>query len=191
MLQDIQQDIVENHIKEALVTLGLDLSDPNLTDTPKRIAKMWQNDFCQNVGREFDNFTVFPNTNRYNQMIISEAIEFSSVCSHHFVHFSGLCWLGYIPNEHIIGKSKISRLVDFYSHKPQIQEGLTHEILNCFVNNVQPLGCMVVMKAVHNCEHCRGAKKHAPMTTSAIYGNFDQATTRMEFLELLKLEHSK
>lgn len=187
----LQDNMISDHIAAFFTEMGLDLSDPNLKDTPKRIARMWMNDFCQNVGKEFENFTVFPNTDKYNQMITSESMEFSSVCSHHFVPFSGICWLGYIPDQYIIGKSKISRLVDFYSKKPQIQEGLTHEILNCFVENVKPLGCMVIMKAVHSCEHCRGARKHAPMATSAIYGNFDQATTRMEFLELIKLNHTK
>jgi GTP cyclohydrolase I len=152
---------------------------------------MWKNEFCLNVNKEFTEFTVFPNEKKYNQMITSEAIEFSSICSHHFVNFSGLCWLGYIPDQLIIGKSKISRLVEFYSRKPQIQEGLTHEILNCFVKNVKPVGCIVVMKAIHNCEYCRGARKHAPMTTSAIHGNFSQIQTRTEFFQLINLPHSK
>lgn len=173
-------------LQQSMEELGLDLSDPNLKDTPKRIAKMWANDFCANVGKEFENFTTFP-SNNYNQMIISEAMPFVSVCGHHFVHFSGKCWVGYIPNEKIVGKSKISRMVDFYCKKPQIQEGLTQEILDCFVKNMEPLGCIVVMKAVHNCELCRGAKKYAPMTTSAIYGNFDDQKVRSEFFELIKL----
>lgn len=168
--------------------LGLDLEDENLKGTPHRIAKMWVNDFCGNVGKKFNNFKLFPNNNDYDQMVISSEIPFSSVCSHHFVHFSGKAWFGYIPDKFLIGKSKISRLIDFYCKKPQLQENLGEEIVDDFVSNVRPLGCMLIMKAVHNCEFCRGANKYAPMVTSVIRGNFDDNKVRNEMLQLISLK---
>lgn len=178
----------KGYIEEILTYLGVNIKDPNFEETPQRILKMWKNDFCANIGKEFTDFKVFPNEKNYNQMITSEEITFSSVCGHHFVNFSGKAWLGYIPNDYLIGKSKISRLVKFYCKKPQIQEELTDEILNAFVENVKPKGAMLIMKAVHNCEYCRGSRTYAPMTTSAIFGSFDQDKTRSEFLSLLKLK---
>ncbi len=178
----------KSYLEEIFTYLGLDINDPNLKETPHRILRMWQNDFCQNVGKEFTNFKSFPNTNNYNQMITSEEIEFSSVCSHHFVNFSGKAWFGYIPDEYLIGKSKVSRLIKHYCLKPQIQEQLTHEILNIFVQNIKPKGAMLIMKAVHACEYCRGSRTYSPMTTSAIYGAFDEEKVRNEFLSLIQLK---
>jgi GTP cyclohydrolase I len=170
--------------------LNLDINDPNLIDTPKRILKMWRHDFCNTVGKEFTDFKSFPNTDvfgGYNQMITSEEIEFSSVCSHHFLPFSGKAWFGYIPDELIIGKSKPGRLIKHYCMRPQLQENLVHAIMNTFVQNIKPKGAMLIMKAVHGCEYCRGSKTYSPMTTSAIYGVFDQEKVRNEFLSLIQL----
>ena len=168
--------------------LNLNLGDENLKGTPHRIAKMWINDFCANVDKKFNNFKLFLNESQYDQMIISSEIPFSSVCSHHFIHFSGKAWFGYIPNKFLIGKSKISRLIDFHCKKPQLQENLGEEIVEDFVFNVRPLGCMLIMKAVHNCEFCRGATKYAPMVTSVIRGNFDDNKVRNEMLQLISLK---
>jgi len=183
----LHEDDIKN-IKIILKKLGLDITDENLIDTPLRILKMWKDDFCVNVDKEFTDFKSFSNIHSYNQMIISEEIQFSSVCSHHFIPFSGKAWFGYIPHSLLIGKSKVSRLIKHYCLKPQLQENLTHEILNCFVENIEPKGAMLIMKAVHDCEFCRGSRTYSPMTTSAIYGVFDQEKTRNEFLSLLQLK---
>lgn len=179
------QELIKKIFKH---NLKLDLDNPNLKETPHRIAKMWVTDFCANVDKKFTGFKLFPKESNYDQMAISSEIPFSSVCSHHFVHFSGKAWFGYIPDKFLIGKSKIARLIDFHCKKPQLQENLGEEIVDDFIQNVQPLGCMFIMKAVHNCEFCRGANKYAPMITSVIRGNFDNHKVRNEMLQLINLK---
>ena len=158
---------------ERLLTegLGLDLSDPNLSDTPKRVARMYCREFFASVGKEFDGWTFFPNNHQYDEIVNPGTIDFVSVCSHHFLPFSGQAWILYVPENVLIGASKAARLVDFYSRRPQIQENLTHQILHSFVLNVKPKGAMVVMKAIHGCMSHRGVKQtRSNMTTSAVYG---------------------
>ncbi len=179
---------LETFIKLMLTEgLGLDLSDPNLSGTPQRIARMYLEEFFVGVGKEFDDFTVFPNTKKYSQLIISEEIDFVSVCSHHFLPFNGRAYFGYIPDEYVVGLSKLSRVVCHYAARPQLQENLTHEILECFVNAVKPKGAMLILRAFHQCQSLRGAKQaNAMMTTSALYGVFEtNEATRQEMLSLI------
>jgi len=185
----------ENIVKTCFKTLmesglGLDLSDPNLEDTPGRVARMFCREFFSSVGHEFEDFKTFPNTHGYNTIIISDKIHFVSVCSHHFLPFMGFAWILYIPNEHLIGASKMARLVEHYSRRPQIQENLCHEIMNAFVEGVEPKGAMVVMRAVHNCMACRGVKQYADsgLGTSAVFGDFStHSSLETKGYELIKL----
>jgi GTP cyclohydrolase I len=174
---------------DILCELGLDLSDPNLLNTPQRLAKMYL-DLFENVGKDFLNFTTFPNNDKkYDQIILSDKIFFSSMCAHHFMPFMGRAWIMYIPNQQLIGASKMVRLVHHYAKRPQIQEQLTHDILNQFVKHIEPQGAMVVLKAVHGCMVCRGVKQEgaASMVTSAIYGCFSQDSIRNEAFNLMNL----
>jgi GTP cyclohydrolase I len=120
---------------------------------------------------------------------MSDRIYFTSICSHHFLPFTGLAWVSYIPNHSLVGASKMSRLVEHYSSRPQLQENLTHQVLNTFVNAIEPEGAMVVMRAVHSCMTCRGVKQTggAGMQTSALHGAFFKAEVKSEALELIKL----
>lgn len=181
---------IEHIIQRLLTTgLGFDLSDPNLAGTPKRIAEMYVNEFFCGVGREFDDFSLFPNTEKYDQLIVSEQIEFVSICSHHFLPFQGKAWFGYIPGEHLVGISKLSRIVTHYAARPQLQEKLSHEILNRFVDVIKPRGAMLIIKARHSCQSIRGAKQpEAIMTTSAIYGLFEQQCAREEMLNIINTQ---
>lgn len=169
--------------------LGFDLSDPNLTDTPKRIAKMLTGEFFAKVDEEFDGFTVFPNDKEYNQIVMVDNIHFVSMCSHHFLPFVGKAWMLYIPDKTIVGVSKIPRLIAHYSARPQLQELLAHDIINRFIEIVQPKGAMIVMRATHECMACRGAKQFggSGMVTSALYGAFEQQATREEAMSLINL----
>jgi GTP cyclohydrolase IA len=181
--------ITENHLRAALTEgLGFDLSDPNLTETPKRIAKMYCNELFKNVDKEYNDFKSFPNTHGYDQIIVSDRISFVSVCAHHFLPFTGLAWLLYIPDKVLIGASKMARLVDHYSKRPQIQENLCHEILHRFDSELKPLGCMVFMKGIHDCMRCRGAKQpNAGMITSAVKGAFTDSSLESKGLEIIKI----
>lgn len=154
--------------------LGFDLLDPNLMDTPKRLAKMYCQEFFENVGKDFDDFKAFPNIHKYNQIIMSDSIHFVSVCSHHFLPFSGRAWILYIPGDKLVGASKMAKLVNHYSKRPQLQENLCHEIVNRFFEIVEPEGVMVVMRAEHGCMKHRGAKQYdgANLVTSAVKGSF-------------------
>jgi GTP cyclohydrolase I len=169
--------------------LGFDLNDPNLIGTPDRIAKMYCNEWFKGVNSEFDDFKSFPNTEKYQQIICFDNIHFSSICSHHFLPFSGYAWLLYIPKDTLVGASKPSRLIDHYSSRPQLQENLTHQILNRFVEKIKPLGAMVFMRALHECMRCRGAKQtnNAGMITDAIDGCFFEPEMENKCLKLIEL----
>lgn len=170
--------------------LGFDLSDPNLTHTPQRMAKMYVTEFFAGVDTEFEGFSVFPNEEEYDQLIIAERLRFVSICAHHFLPFLGLAWFGYIPDKRLVGLSKIARVVSHYAARPQLQENLTHEILNRFVEEVRPKGAMLILKATHGCQSCRGVRQtETHMATSAVYGALEEdEKVRTEMLSILKLD---
>jgi len=170
--------------------LGLDLTDPNLKNTPERVAKMMCRELLKNIEGDFDGYTCFPNDDGYSQIVMIDNIHFVSMCSHHFLPFEGKAWILYIPNKLLPGASKSARVVEFYASRPQLQERLCHQVLNNFVEKVQPLGCMVYMRAIHQCMRCRGVKQYsgAGMSTSAIHGVFDkEAVARQEGLDMIKM----
>jgi len=169
--------------------LGLDMEDPNLVGTPDRVARMYCREFFANVGKEFTNFKSFPNDKGYDQIIMADNIDFVSVCSHHFLPFTGKAWILYIPDKKLTGLSKMARVVTHYAARPQIQETLCHDILASFVKNIQPLGAMIFMRAEHACMQCRGAKQaNAGMGTSQIWGVFkENPNIKSEGLDLIKI----
>ena len=170
--------------------LGFDLSDPNLSNTPARVAKMYCREFFCNFDKEFDDFKSFPNTYGYNEIILSDRIYSVSMCSHHFLPFYGHAWVSYLPQDKLIGASKMSRMVNHYACRPQLQEHLCHQILQCMVEGLKPRGAMVVIRAVHGCMTCRGVRQTngAGMITSAIQGEFlKDADLKMEGMDLIKL----
>ena len=173
--------------------LGFDLRDPNLSETPKRIAKMYIDEFFCNVDKEFTDFKSFPNSKRYSQIIMFDHISFTSMCSHHFLPFSGLGWVLYIPQDKLIGASKAARLVEHYAARPQLQENLAEEIAWRFMDAINPQGVMVLLQAVHGCMKCRGVKQYAGagMGTSVVTGCFlDQPHIKAEAFEMIKISMS-
>lgn len=166
--------------------LGLDLSDPNLKDTPDRVARMYCQDFFNS---ENPKLTIFPNRSKCDEIIMVDNIPFVSICAHHFLPFSGLAWLLYIPDKYLIGASKASRLINYYCSTPQNQEELTENIVIGFNLNVEPKGTMLVMRAVHDCMFCRGVKtgRYSGLTTSKRTGSFEVETTKNEGLKLIEL----
>ena len=168
--------------------LGLDLTDANLNGTPDRIARMWANEFCKNIDREFEDYSSFPNTYNYDSIIVSDTIEFVSMCSHHFLPFYGKGWVAYMPNERLVGLSKMSRAIQHYAARPQLQENLCHQVLNNFNTYVKPKGCMVILKAVHGCIACRGAMQpNQKMITSAVSGVAKELSFKSEVFSLINL----
>lgn len=186
----------ENIVRECLTRmltegLGLDLTDPNLSETPDRIARTYCQEFFSGLNPDnTPKITVFPNDQNYNEIIMMDNIPFVSMCSHHFLPFQGLAWFMYIPKRLLIGASKVSRIITHIAARPQLQERLTSEVMNFFVQKLEPQGAMLVMRAVHGCMSCRGIKQglDGGMVTSAVYGSFAElVSTRNEGLELIKL----
>jgi GTP cyclohydrolase I len=173
-------------MREIIALLGLDLSDPNLTETPDRVAKMYLEMFRGLSEGAEPKITVFPNDEKYSAMVMEKDIPFYSLCSHHFVPFYGHAHLAYIPNDKIVGLSKMPRIVEFYARRPQLQERLTEQIAGFMEDQLLPQGVMVVVEARHLCVEMRGVKKPGAKTvTSAIRGIFYNRPVREEFLDLL------
>jgi GTP cyclohydrolase I len=173
-------------MRRIIDSLGLDPRDPNLAGTPERVAKMYLEMFHGLSEGAEPTVTIFPNQEHYTAMIMEKDIPFYSMCSHHFVPFYGHAHVAYIPNERIVGLSKMPRIVEFYARRPQLQERLTEQIAGFMAEKLQPQGVMVVVEARHLCVEMRGVKKPGALTvTSAIRGIFFNRSVREEFLDLL------
>ena len=181
------KDKISHHISEIINAAGFNRKDPNLADTPQRVAKAWVDELWSGCFTEAPKITVFPNTKQYDQMIISGPIDVKSMCSHHWLPFIGSAWVGYLPGDHVCGLSKLSRIVDWYARRPQIQEELTQQILEHVIETLHPKGAMVVIESKHFCMCSRGVNQNdSVMITSAIHGVFDDVATRAEFMNLIK-----
>jgi GTP cyclohydrolase I len=177
---------IAGHVRAIIEALGLDPSDPNLQDTDERVAKMYLEMFRGLSEGAEPRVTVFPNEERYTAMVMEKDIPFYSMCAHHFVPFYGHAHVAYIPNERIVGLSKIPRIVEFYACRPQLQERLTEQVAAFMAEKLAPQGVMVVIEARHLCVEMRGVKKPGALTvTSAIRGIFFNRPVREEFLDLL------
>jgi GTP cyclohydrolase I len=168
--------------------LGLDPSkDANLVDTDRRVAKLYLDIFSGLDEGTRPKLTTFPNEEGYTAMVMEKEIPFYSMCSHHFVPFYGHGHIAYIPNEKIVGLSKLPRLLDFFARRPQLQERLTEQVASTLEEELKPQGVMVVIEARHLCVEMRGVKKPGAVTvTSAIRGIFLEKAVREEFLDLLR-----
>lgn len=172
--------------REILKALGVDPDREGLAKTPERVAKALQ--FLTH-GYDLDPAQILRSAmfkEEYQQMVIVKDIEIYSLCEHHLLPFFGKAHVAYIPNGHIVGLSKIPRVVDAYARRLQVQERLTVEVRNCIHDTLRPLGVAVVIEAQHLCMVMRGIQKqHSIATTSAFTGEFEQERTRGEFLRLI------
>jgi len=166
--------------------LGEDATREGLLKTPERAAKAMQ--FLTH-GYELDAKKILKSAmfkEDYSEMVIVKDIELYSLCEHHLLPFFGKAHVAYIPNGHIVGLSKIPRVIDVFARRLQVQERLTHEVLNCIHDTLNPLGVAVVIEARHMCMMMRGVQKqNSTTTTSAFKGAFENVETRMEFLNLI------
>jgi len=173
-------------MRAIIEALGLGPSDPNLKDTAERVAKMYLEMFHGLSEGAEPRVTVFPNDERYTAMVMEKHVPFYSMCAHHFVPFYGHAHVAYIPNDRIVGLSKIPRIIEFYARRPQLQERLTEQVAAFMAEKLAPQGVMVVVEARHLCVEMRGVKKPGALTvTSAIRGIFFNRPVREEFLDLL------
>jgi GTP cyclohydrolase I len=175
------------HMAEVLRELRLDPEDPNFQETPERVAKMYLEMFNGLFGGAEPKVTTFPNEEGYHHMVIEREIPFYSMCAHHFVPFYGHAHIAYIPDETIVGLSKLPRILEFYAKRPQLQERLTEQVAEFLMRKLEPLGVMVVIEARHLCVEMRGVKKPGALTTtSALRGCFSDRKVREEFLALVQ-----
>jgi len=182
-------DELASHYKQVLTLLGEDSEREGLQKTPMRVAKAMQ---VLTRGYTQDPHKVLTDAlfeEKYNQMVIVKDIDFFSMCEHHILPFYGKAHVAYIPNGYITGLSKIARVVDIFSHRLQVQERLTEQIMQCINDTLKPQGVMVVIEAKHMCMQMRGVEKQNSITTTSAYsGVFESSKTRNEFMDLLRGE---
>ena len=185
--QSRKVEVLAHHVRGILTTLGLDLKDPNLSETDVRVAKMYIEMFHGLEEGAEPKVTTFPNDECYSHMVMEKDIPFYSMCAHHLVPFYGHAHIAYIPNERILGLSTFARILEFYAKRPQLQERITEQVVTFLQEKLQPKGAMVVIEARHLCVEMRGVKKPGALTvTSALRGIFHQKPVREEFLDLLR-----
>lgn len=188
---DQERDNTELAVRQLLRWVGEDPEREGLRETPSRVVKAWKEmtvgygqDPADVLGTDFD-------IGRYDEMVISPRIEFYSNCEHHMLPFFGVCYAGYLPNRktlRVVGLSKLSRVVDIFAQRLQVQERLTLQIADAIEEHLKASGVMVVIEAKHFCMCSRGVgKQQASMITSAVRGLMKQPTVRAEFLSLIAL----
>lgn len=182
-------DDLAGHYRHVLQLLGEDPSREGLEKTPMRVAKAMQ---VLTRGYTQDPHKVLTDAlfaEKYDQMVIVKDIDFFSMCEHHMLPFYGKAHVAYIPNGYITGLSKIARVVDIFSHRLQVQERLTEQVMQCINDTLKPQGVMVVIEAKHMCMQMRGVEKQNSITTTSAYsGVFESSKTRNEFMDLLRGE---
>ncbi len=179
-------DGVKNRYKDIITDLGEDTDRDGLLKTPERAAKAMQ---FLTQGYDQDAAEILKSAmfkESYNEMVIVKDIELYSLCEHHILPFFGKAHIAYIPNGHIVGLSKIPRIVDVFARRLQVQERLTEQILDCINDTLKPQGVAVVIEASHMCMMMRGVQKqNSVTTTSGFRGAFKNMETRTEFLKLI------
>jgi len=177
---------VAQAFRQVMEALELDLGDPNLADTPQRVARAYTELFAGLRQGAEPELRTFPNEEHYSQMVAVTGIPFYSLCAHHFLPFFGRAHVAYLPGERILGLSKLARVVELMARRPQVQERLTEQVIELLDRRLSPAGVMVVVQARHFCMEMRGvAKTGALTTTSALRGAFEEERTRQEFLALV------
>ena len=182
----MDKDTIAQLITELITALGEDVQREGLTNTPMRVAKAYETIFGGYTQNPRDVLTTFDGEH-YDEMIICRDIDFYSTCEHHLQPFFGRVHVGYIPNDRIVGISKIPRLVDIFARRLQNQERLTMQIAESIHEHLNPKGVGVVVEAEHLCMKARGVEKqNSKVMTSSFRGNFKiDPKTRAEFLNLI------
>lgn len=182
---DTSDEVRSNYIN-IIKELGEDTMREGLLKTPERAAKamLFLTQGYQQDASEVLKSAMFKES--YNEMVIVKDIELYSLCEHHILPFFGKAHVAYIPNGHIVGLSKIPRIVDIFARRLQVQERLTEQILDCINDTLKPQGVAVVIEASHMCMMMRGVQKqNSVTTTSGFRGQFEKIETRNEFLKLI------
>ncbi len=187
---DLKIELIEKHFREIMQVLGLDLSDDSLKGTPHRVAKMYVKEIFRGLNpANKPKISMFENKYKYNQMLVEKNITLYSNCEHHFVPIIGKAHVAYISNGQVIGLSKINRIVQYYSQRPQVQERLTKQIANELKRVLQTEDVAVVIDAHHLCVSSRGVGDvNSSTVTSDFSGRFNDSDVRKEFLQYIEMK---
>ena len=170
MSTPIDQPRIERAVTEILAAIGEDPNRDSLIDTPARVARMYaelfsglHTDPSRHLKRAFEE--------RYDELVLVRDISFNSMCEHHLLPFMGVAHVGYLPNGRIAGLSKLARIVEEISKRPQVQERMTHQVADLIVDELDAKGVVIVLEATHTCMTIRGIRKPGSLTvTSAVRG---------------------
>jgi len=188
--EEQKMESIEKHFHFIMEEMGLDMTDDSLRGTPHRVAKM----FIQEIFSGLDpknkpKISVFDNSYNYDKMLVEANISFNSTCEHHFLPIVGKAHIGYVSSGKVIGLSKLNRIVDYYSRRPQVQERLIMQIFNELKNVLETDNVIVVMEAKHLCVSSRGIKDESSFTSTIQYGGiFDEKENRNDFFNLINSE---
>jgi GTP cyclohydrolase I len=179
---------IENHFYHIMEEMGLDMTDDSLKGTPHRVAKMFIKEIFSGLDpNNKPKISVFENSYHYDKMLVEANISFNSTCEHHFLPIIGKAHIGYISSGKVIGLSKLNRIVDYYSRRPQVQERLIMQIFNELKQVLETDNVIVVMEATHLCVSSRGIKDESSYTSTIQYGGvFNQKENRNDFFNLIK-----
>ncbi|PSL05116.1 GTP cyclohydrolase I FolE [Cecembia rubra] len=190
MDDDLKIELIEKHFREIMHIMGLDLTDDSLRGTPKRVAKMFIKEVFSGLDpKNKPAAKLFENKFKYNEMLVEKDITFYSHCEHHFVPIFGRAHVAYISNGHVIGLSKINRIVQYFAKRPQVQERLTMQIGNELKEALGTEDVAVVLDAHHMCVSSRGIQDVNSSTVTSYYsGKFEKdEQTRTEFMKYISL----
>ena len=179
--------LIANHFKSIMQLLGLDMYNDSLKDTPMRVAKMYVNELFEGLDSNNEpKITNFDNSFGYKGMILEKNINLYSICEHHFVPIIGKAHIAYYAKDKVIGLSKLNRIVQYFSKRPQVQEKLTVQIVNYLKNELGTNDVACVIDAQHLCVSMRGIKDVLSTTTTAEYdGKFSDSKIKSELLQLI------
>ena len=166
-----KKEIIQEHMSSIMQTLGLDLSDDSLTQTPHRVARMFVDEIFSGLDyKNFPKVSVFENKMHFDEMVKVCNITITSTCEHHFVVMDGIAKVAYMPSDKIIGLSKVNRIVQFFGHRPQVQERLTQQIKVALQTLLNTKNVAVSITATHYCVKSRGVKDQTSVTTTTALG---------------------
>ena len=184
--------IIQKNIKEILYTLGMDMTDDSLKGTPKRVAKAYVNELFGGLNPE--NMPVgstFNNKYKYSEMLVEKNITVFSTCEHHLLPIYGKAHVAYFSNSNVIGLSKMNRIVDYFSRRPQVQERLTIQVVKALQEILKTDDVACVIDAKHMCVNSRGIKdKDCSTVTGEFGGKFKDQSVKREFLDYIRTESS-
>jgi GTP cyclohydrolase I len=184
---DLKKELIAEHFRSIMLVLGLDMEDDSLKGTPERVARMYVEEIFSGLNPENKpRVSMFENRYLYKQMLVEKDITVHSYCEHHFVPITGKAHVAYFSSGKVIGLSKLNRIVQYYSKRPQVQERLTVQIADALKEAMQTQDVAVLIDASHLCVQSRGVQDIQSSTITSEYsGRFLDASVRNEFLTLV------